>query len=150
MTNQTAVLDETMDEVESPHSPRAILSGAFEARSAKLPEWFRDQQKAAWAKFDAVPYPNRKDQPWRFSNVNALDFSSYTFGAPLSQPERDEILDGSTGLHDVAGRLIFADDQLLRRDPLSQKLLAAGVLLKPLERAIIEHEYLFRRNFMAQ
>jgi Fe-S cluster assembly protein SufD len=150
MTNPTAVLDETMEELESPHSPRAILSGAFDARSAELPGWFRDQQEAAWAKFEALPYPGRKDQPWRFSNVNALDLARYNFGAPLSQGEREEILELSSGLKEVAGRLIFADDQLLRRDPLSQKLLAAGVILKPLERAIIEHEDLFRRHFMAQ
>jgi Fe-S cluster assembly protein SufD len=150
MTNQTAVLDETMEELESPPSPRAILSGSFEARSAELPAWFRDQQSAAWTKFEALPYPNRKDQPWRFSNVNALDLSRYNFGAPLIQAERDEVLELSTGLHEVAGRLIFADDQLLRRDPLPQKLLAAGVILKPLERAIIEHEDLFRRHFMVQ
>jgi Fe-S cluster assembly protein SufD len=150
MTNQTAVLDETMEEVDPPHSPRALLSDSFEARSPELPEWFRAQQQAAWTKFEALPYPNRKDQPWRFSNVAALDFSSYNFGAPLTQAERDEILEQSSGLTEVAGRLIFADDQLLRRDPLPQKLLAAGVLLKPLERAIIEHEDLFRRHFMAQ
>ena len=150
MTNQTAVLDETMEELASPQEQGAILSGPVDARLAELPAWFRDQQSAAWAKFEALPYPNRKDQPWRFSNVNALDLSSYSCGAALSQPERDEILDLSTGLHEVAGRLIFADDQLLRRDPLPQKLLAAGVLLKPLERAIIEHEDLFRRHFMAQ
>jgi Fe-S cluster assembly protein SufD len=147
MSNQTAVLDETM--IESPQSPRAILSGSGE-RSADLPPWFRDQQQAAWAKFEALPYPNRKDQPWRFSNVNALDFSRYNFGAPLAQNERNEVLDRSSGLADVAGRLIFADDQLLRRDPLPQKLLAAGVILKPLERAMIEHEDLFRRHFMVQ
>jgi Fe-S cluster assembly protein SufD len=150
MTNQTAVLDETMEEVEPSHSPRALLSDSFEARSPELPEWFRDQQQAAWTKFEASPYPNRKDQPWRFSNVAALDFSSYTFGTLLTQAERDGILERSTGLNEVAGRLIFADDQLLRRDPLPQKLLSAGVILKPLERAIIEHEDLFRRHFMAQ
>jgi Fe-S cluster assembly protein SufD len=150
MTNQTAVLDEAMEELESPQSPRAIVSDSFEARSPELPAWFREQQRAAWAKFEALPYPNRKDQPWRFSNVKALDLSGFNFGAPLSQAERDEILDRSTGVDQVAGRLIFADDQLLRRDPLPQKLLAAGVLLKPLERAIIEHEDLFRRHFMAQ
>jgi Fe-S cluster assembly protein SufD len=150
MTNQTAVLDETMEETESPPASRAILSASFEARSPDLPAWFREQQQAAWTKFEALPYPNRKDQPWRFSSVNALNLSSYTFGAPLSQAERDEILERSTGLDEVAGRLIFADDQLLRRDPLSQKLLAAGVILKPLERAILEHENLFRRHFMAQ
>jgi Fe-S cluster assembly protein SufD len=150
MTNQTAVLDETMEDIDSPQSPRAILSTPFEARAADLPQWFRDQQSAAWEKFEALPSPNRKDQPWRFSSVNALDLSPYNFGAPLSQTERDEVLEGSTGLAEVAGRLIFADDQLLRRDPLPQKLLAAGVILKPLERAIIEHEDLFRRHFMAQ
>jgi len=150
MSNQTAVLDETMIDSESTPSPRAVLSTPFEPRSGEMPAWFREQQQAAWTKFEALPYPNRKDQPWRFSNVNALDLSSYTFGAALSQNKRDEILDRSLGLNEVAGRLIFADDQLLRRDPLPQKLLAAGVILKPLERAIIEHEDLFRRQFMAQ
>jgi hypothetical protein len=55
MTNQTAVLDETMEDIDSPPSPRAILSTPFEARSADLPQWFRDQQSAAWAKFEACP-----------------------------------------------------------------------------------------------
>ena len=150
MTNQTAVLDETMAETESPQPSRAILSSPFGTRAAELPSWFREQQQSGWTKFEALPYPNRKDQAWRFSNVNALDLSSYQFGAALSQNERDKILDRSLGLNDVAGRLIFADDHLLRRDPLSQKLLAAGIILKPLERAIIEHEDLFRRHFMAQ
>ena len=150
MSNQTAVLDETMIDSESPPSPRAILSAPFEPRSGEMPAWFREQQQSAFGKFEALPYPNRKDQPWRFSNVSALDLSNYNLGAALSQRERDEILDRSLGLSEVAGRLIFADDHLLRRDPLPQKLLAAGVILKPLERAIIEHEDLFRRHFMAQ
>src|SRR5256885_12955361 len=148
MSNQTAVLDETM--IESPQSPRAILSSPFEARAGKMPKWFREQQQPAWTKFESLPYPNLKDQAWRFSNVNALDLSSFNFGAALSQNERDEILDRSLGLNEVAGRLIFADNHLLRRDPLPQKLLTAGVILKPLERAILEHEDLFRRHFMVQ
>jgi Fe-S cluster assembly protein SufD len=151
MTNQTAVLDETM-ELDAPQEqfPRAILSGPVEATSAELPAWFREQQRAAWTNFESLPYPNRKDQPWRFSNVNALDLSRYVSGAPLSEAQREEVLDFSTGLSEVAGRLIFADDHLLRRDPLPQKLLSSGVILKPLERALIEHEDLFRRHFMAQ
>jgi Fe-S cluster assembly protein SufD len=148
MTNQTAVLEETM--IESPPLSRAILSSPFETRSSDLPGWFRDQQEAAWKKFEALPFPARKDQAWRFSNVGALDLSPFHFGNPLGQSEREEILERSSQLKEVAGRLIFADDQLLRRDPLSQELLAAGVILKPLERAIIEHEDLFRRHFMAQ
>ena len=150
MSNQTAVLDDTMADSDSPQPARTIVAGPWEPRSADLPEWFRNQQRAAWTKFEALPNPNRKDQAWRFSSVSALDLSRYNFGASLNQNERDEILDRSSGLDEVSGRLIYADDQLLRRDPLSQKLLAAGVLLKPLERAIIEHEDLFRRHFMIQ
>jgi Fe-S cluster assembly protein SufD len=150
MTNQTAVLDETMELESPPEQSTPVLSGPLEARSAELPVWFRDQQRAAWTKFESLPYPNRKDQPWRFSNVSALNFSNYNCGALLSQTQREEVLDLSTGLEQVAGRLIFADDHLLRRDPLPQKLLASGVILKPLERALLEHEDLFRRHFMAQ
>jgi Fe-S cluster assembly protein SufD len=150
MSNPTAVLDETMVDLESPPPPRAILSSSFEARSGDMPTWFREQQKAAWTKFESLPYPARKDQAWRFSSVAALDLSAYNFGAALGQNERNEILERSSGLDEVAGRLIFGDDQLLRRDPLPQKLLAAGVILKPLGRAIVEHEDLFRRHFMAQ
>ncbi|MFL6590511.1 MAG: Fe-S cluster assembly protein SufD [Chthoniobacterales bacterium] len=150
MSNQTAVLEETMEETESPQSARPILSIPFEPRATDLPVWFREQQQAAWTKFEGLPYPARKDPAWRFSNVNALNLSAFNLGTPLTQSEREEILERSTRLNDVAGRLIFADDHLVRRDPLSQKLLAAGVILKPLERAIIEHEDLFRRHFMAQ
>jgi Fe-S cluster assembly protein SufD len=151
MTNQTAVLDEVM-EIESPqeHSRPAILSGPSAARAAGLPSWFRAQQRAAWEKFESFPFPNRKDQPWRFSSVDKLDLSPYTEPTRLTQTERDEILDRSTGLEAVAGRLIFADDQLLRRDPLPEALLKRGVLLMPLERALLEREDLFRKHFMAQ
>ncbi len=53
-------------------------------------------------------------------------------------------------LDDVAGRLIFADDHLLRRDPLPEALQKQGVILQPLERGLLEHEELFRQHFMAQ
>src|ERR1044071_5521064 len=151
MTNQTAVLDEVMErEAPQEHSEPAILSGPSDARGAGLPAWFREQQRAAWAKFESLPLPNRKDQSWRFSSVNALDLSRYTKSAELSESERGEVLDRSVALQAVAGRLIFADEQLLRRDPLPEALRKQGVLLMPLERALLEHEELFRRHFMAQ
>ena len=151
MTNQTAVLDEVM-ELESPQEnfEPAILSGPSAARETDLPRWFQEQQHSAWAKFESLPFPNRKDQAWRFSNVDALDLSPYAKGPILTEEERNEILNLSVGLEEVAGRLIFADDQLLRRDPLPETLRENGVLLMPLERALIEHEDLFRRHFMAQ
>src|SRR5438477_6804026 len=94
--------------------------------------------------------PTRKDQAWRFSNVDALDLSPYRFGTTPSEDERSEILERSTALNGKAGRLIFANDQLLERDALPEALRRAGVIFQPLERALIEHEDLVRKHFMAQ
>jgi len=118
--------------------------------SPNLPDWFRDQQRAAWAEFEALPNPTRKDQAWRFSSVNLLDLSPFKYGGTLTDEERAAILEQSRGLDNVAGRLIFAGDQLVRRDVLSEKLRQRGVIFQPLERAMVEHPELFRKYFMSQ
>ncbi len=71
-------------------------------------------------------------------------------GTAPSEDEQAEILERSTALNGKAGRLIFANDQLVERDALSESLRKAGVIFQPLERALIEHEDLVRKHFMAQ
>src|SRR3954468_17041365 len=90
---------------------RRILSGPTESRD--LPDWFRDQQREAWNEFESLPMPTRKEQLWRFSNVDLLDLSPYRLSEPLSDDDRANILKYSTGLTEFAGRLIFANDQLV-------------------------------------
>ena len=46
--------------------------------------------------------------------------------------------------------MIFAGDELLERDVVSDQLKKRGVIFQPLERAMIEHADLFRRHFMSQ
>ena len=94
--------------------------------------------------------PNRKDQPWRFSNVDLLDLSQFRLGAAINDNDRAEILDRSRALEQVAGRMVFADDQLLQRDVLSEQLQRKGVIFQPLERAMVEHTDLFRKYFMSE
>jgi Fe-S cluster assembly protein SufD len=151
MSHETAVLD-PVTEIESPQeqTAHAILAGIPEGRGADLPGWFRERQQEAWTRFTSLPTPTRKEQAWRFSNVAALDLAPFSSGESVRHAERLAILDRSTGLEKVAGRLIFADDHLLRRDPLDEKLRSLGVICQPLERALIEHEELFRKHFMAQ
>ncbi|MDQ6940761.1 MAG: hypothetical protein M3119_11455, partial [Verrucomicrobiota bacterium] len=151
MSHETAVLDE-MTETELPqeNSAREILSGPPDENANGLPRWFQKRQAEAWSRFTALPLPNRKDQAWRFSNVNALDLEPFVFGDSPDEEERAEILDLSQWLDQVAGRLIFADNFLLRRDPLPDELQKRGVILKPLERGLIEHEDLFRKHFIAR
>src|SRR5437773_7559418 len=128
--------------------PSPLLSGPAELR--ELPEWFRDQQRAAWRQFEALPKPTRKDQAWRFSNVDLLDLKPFKFTDALSDESRAAILEQSRGLDKVAARLIFSGDQLIERDVLSDQLKKRGVIFQPLERAMVEHGELFRKHFMSQ
>jgi Fe-S cluster assembly protein SufD len=124
-----------------------ILSGPSDSRD--LPDWFRDQQRAAWEKFESIPRPTRKDQPWRFSNVDLLDLSPFKTPDPLSDDDRKNILKYSRGLDQFAGRMIFANDQLVERSVVSEDLKKRGVIFQPLERAMVEHADLFRKYFMS-
>jgi len=125
-----------------------ILSGLAELR--ELPEWFRDRQRAAWKQFESLPNPTRKDQAWRFSNVGLLDLAKFKVGGTLTEEERDAILERSRGLDEVAGRMVFAGDQLIERDVISDQLKKRGVIFQSLERAMVEHADLFRKHFMSQ
>jgi Fe-S cluster assembly protein SufD len=147
MSNPSAVLEQ---KPEATPMPAGILGGFQSHSDDKLPAWFSDQQRVAWAQFQSLPMPARTDQAWRFSSVGILDLSPYFTAPLLSEADGREILERSTSLDEISGRLVFADDQFLERDVLSKKLRKAGVIFQPLERAMIEHEDLFRRHFMSQ
>ncbi|HKS04198.1 MAG TPA: hypothetical protein VJR49_02480, partial [Chthoniobacterales bacterium] len=146
MSYGSAVLE---DVTGSPEVNSDIVAAPQDA-AGDLPAWFRQQRGQGWREFSALPMPTRKDQAWRFSNVGALDLTPYRFGTVASEDEQGEILERSTALNGKAGRVIFANDQLLERDALPESLRKAGVVFQPLERALIEHEDLVRKHFMAQ
>jgi Fe-S cluster assembly protein SufD len=146
MSNGTAVLEEV---TQSPAVNPTVISAPQKDASA-LPLWFRQQREQGWREFSTMLNPTRKDQAWRFSNVGALDLSPYRFGNAPADDEQAKILERSSALNGKAGRLIFANDQLLERDALPEPLRKAGVVFQPLERALIEHEDLVRTHFMAQ
>jgi Fe-S cluster assembly protein SufD len=125
---------------------QGILSGPIDS---ELPDWFREQQRNAWSRFESLPRPTRKDQPWRFSNVDLLDVKSFQIPGPLSEEDRQNILKYSTGLDQFAARVIFANNQLVERSVVSEDLKKRGVIFQPLERAMVEHADLFRKYFMS-
>src|ERR1043166_2156491 len=134
--------------VDQPAKVPAVLSGPTDSRD--LPDWFRDQQREAGQEFESIPSPTRKDQLWRFSNVNLLDLAPFKVPGALSEDDRRNVLKYSHGLDDVAARLIFAGDQLIEPDIVSEQLKKRGVIFQPLERAMVEHADLFRKHFMSQ
>jgi Fe-S cluster assembly protein SufD len=108
------------------------------------------QQREAWEQFQSLPMPVRTDEHWRFANVKTLDIASFHAPLPIDEAVRDELLSRSTGLAATAGRMVFANDQLLARDVLADTLRQKGVLWLPLEQALAEHSDLFRKHFMRE
>jgi len=49
----------------------------------------------------------------------------------------------------TAGKMVFANDELVSREILSETLAQKGVIWKPLEQAAAEHPELFQKHFMA-
>src|ERR1043166_3699116 len=125
----------------------SILSGPVTPHD--FPDWFSDHQREAWKQFESLPQPTRKNQAWRFSNVGLLDLAPFKISPSLSEDDRKNILKYSRGLDQVAGRMIFANDQLVERDVVSEDLKKRGVIFQPLERAMVEHADLFRKYFMS-
>jgi Fe-S cluster assembly protein SufD len=149
MSNATATLEEvTEPKIRRMELSRSILSVPDLGRDAR--DWFQDQRNQAWSEFSKLPKPSRKDQAWRFANVDLLDLDSYHLGVEPSDNEWTEVLERSAPIAMDSGRLVFADDHLLERNVIPEALRKAGVIFQPLERALVEHEELVRKHFMAQ
>src|SRR5215216_5563084 len=97
----TALLETEMTETTA--APALLLSAGPAAPG----------QEAAWSTFTSMPMPVRTDERWRFANVKDLDLSGYTQPLPVDHATRDELLARSQGLAVSAGRMVFANDQLL-------------------------------------
>src|SRR5947209_20131014 len=84
-----------------------ILSAPLQSRD--LPDWFLQQQRSAWQKFESVPRTTRKDQPWRFSNVDLLDLKPSNVPGPLSHDDPKNTLKSSVRLKQLRTRMLFAN-----------------------------------------
>lgn len=107
-------------------------------------------QDSAWQKFTSIPMPTRSEETWRFANVKDLDLSAYAQPLPVDDETREELIARSAGLEGSAGRMVFANDQLLARDIYADTLRQLGVVWLPLEQAMVEHADLFQQYFMRE
>ncbi len=127
------------------------MSPAIAENSVKVetetswPAWFVDQQAAALTDFETTPAPTRRDEPWRFSNIAAVDLSEFLPAAPVQSEGR--LINASNGVPEFSAKLVFGNNALLHQDA---NRLPEGVILKSLEAAARENEDLFRKYFMAQ
>lgn len=110
--------------------------------SAILPEWFATAQAAAWKQYQTLPAPKRGDEPWRFSTMSALDFSSFTRSE--FRGDASALIARSKGVAAAAATLVFVNDQIVH----SESKLPEGVICLPLSEALIAHSELVQQYFM--
>lgn len=129
-----------------------MMSGPDALENHAFADWFRQLHFEGWETFSKLPMPSRTDEAWRFASVKSLDISGYAHPQPVPDAAQAELLERSVhqGLREVAGRMVFANDQLLQRRIFSESLRAKGVIWEPIEKAAIEHEQIFREHFMTQ
>jgi len=115
-----------------------------------LPAALQNARSEAWSTFESLPMPRRTDETWRFTNLKSIDLTAFVKPLPVSEDVQEQLIERSVGQGEIAGRMVFANDQLLKREILSEELKAKGVIWEPLEKAATDHAELFRKHFMAQ
>jgi Fe-S cluster assembly protein SufD len=133
----------------------ASLAPAFqdhlnENGPARLPAWWTERKRAAFAEFERTPYPKRRDERWRFSSVDSLAVEGYDFTATATREEAAALVGRSNEIAHAAGRLVFADHTLGAWEPVSAELAAKGVVFMPLDQALATQPDLLKEHFAAQ
>lgn len=112
--------------------------------------WLEDLARTGWDTFEKIPMPVRTDEAWRFASLKRIELAAFKQPLPIDEAARQEVLGRSNALESIAGRMVFANDQLLARDVPAESLHRSGVVWLPLEEAAARHPELFRKHFMRE
>ncbi len=115
------------------------------------PEWMLEKRLAAWAQFEAMPWPKSDDEAWRRTRLTGFKLDNFqpyaqTDGKPaavdaLVQVELDEM--------QSAGSIVFQSGDVAFRHN-AEDLDAKGVIFTDLRRALHDHPELIQKHFMTE
>ncbi len=114
-----------------------------------VPEWLLDLKRAAWDKFVATPMPKRTEDTWRFSKIRGLNLDNFHRQSDDLSIKEETLLEQSSQLSSVSGKIIFADDRQCGSVDYDQELHEKGVIWTTLEDAFLNHRDLVKKYFTA-
>src|SRR3984957_6918551 len=123
----------------------SILSGP---RHSSAPDWFKELQAKAWEEFESQPLPTRGNELWRFSSVKNLSLDGYVAAPDFSGDP--SILTHPREYPNPAGRIVFANETLVKAELLDPALESAGGIFTTLADAPHKHSDPLRKHFRAQ
>ncbi len=119
-----------------------VASGRFTAA-------WTEQQQQAWALYQSLPMPRRKDEDWRFANVRALDLEPFQILPILKEKDRSLALETSLANPESLASAVFLNDQEISFSKLPKEWSDKGVLWESLESAAANHPELLQKYFMS-
>ena len=135
----------------SPDTPEISHQQAFDQVMGQFesqPDWLAERRAAAWERFETLPFPQRKDERWRFSSFERDPLADFRIGTGPDAATQADLMDRSNMVVDHAGQLTFADSVLIGKDPISQDLQEAGVFFGTIEDALNEQPELLKAFFL--
>ena len=117
---------------------------------SQLPKAWQSRQKLAWENYKKIPMPHRKDEDWRFANINSIQLEPYHYGTSFASEEKNEVIKQSKVPFPTAASLVFLNDEWLGLELTNKTLGKKGVVISTLSEAIQKHPSLIENYFLKQ
>ncbi|MDX1393857.1 MAG: Fe-S cluster assembly protein SufD [Gemmatimonadota bacterium] len=107
-----------------------------------------DLRERAWSRYGEIPFPSRKTEEWRYTDLSRIDFETYRPARPRAAADEDlpESVRAVLGRSGDRSAVIVQRNGRIVHEELDADLAARGVVLCSLERAAREHPELFART----
>jgi Fe-S cluster assembly protein SufD len=135
---------------ESSGADRLVALADAGPVTAAASEWLNIRRREAWDDFVRLPAPIRTDEAWRFTNLKHLDLSPFSIAPHVEVATQQHLQARSAGFSQTAGKMVFANDDLIAHSRVSDMLREKGVLWIPLAQAFTEQPELVQKYFMRE
>lgn len=115
------------------------------------PETFTTHRARAWERYSDAPFPTKKSEEWRYTDISKVDFDAFVAVTPTEALDANlpadvqEVLDQSG---ERSGIVVQRDGRVAHIE-LDPKLAEAGVVLCSLQQAAASHAELLERALFA-
>jgi len=101
--------------------------------------------QSAWKAYQALLFPNRSDEPWRRTDISALETGSFSLSPMVekSEPPSTRFLNPDLTDKDLAGQVVYSSENPICS--FDETLLEKGVIFTDFHTAEVEHPILVNK-----
>ncbi|MEM6428222.1 MAG: Fe-S cluster assembly protein SufD [Deinococcota bacterium] len=126
----------------------AIAESAVDALSAthNEPTWLRTEREAALRSYDSTPFPTRRDEVWRYTDLKRFAFNKLELVTGPKSTDVSERIQMRITDSDAQSIMVHKNGQVVHRTSRNETLAEQGVIFTDLRTALTEHEELVKAN----